>query len=70
MCAPSIELYALTISRGPGSVIGKASGGEESMTNKPLVTPLTAVMKDQVSAEFGTICRTSRLAQCHSPGPS
>ena len=42
VCAPSIELYALTISCGPSSVIGRASGSEESMTNKPLVLEITS----------------------------
>ena len=42
MCAPNIDLYALTISCGPGSVTGRASGSEESMTNKPLVLEITS----------------------------
>jgi len=42
VCAPSTELYALTILCGPGSVTGRASGSEESMTSKPLVLEITS----------------------------
>ena len=34
-------VYTLTISCGPGSVTGRASGGEESTTNKPLGLEIT-----------------------------
>ena len=41
ICGSGIELYTLTISCGPGSVTGRASEGEESTTNKPLVLEIT-----------------------------
>ncbi len=41
-CVHLVFNCMLTISRGPGSVTGRASGGEESMTNKPLVLEITS----------------------------
>ena len=53
ICGSGIELYTLTISCGPGSVIGRASGGEESTTNKPLVLEITQSIRESVDS----LCR-------------